>query len=443
VTTTPRAPARVKGKRLLLLLAAALLAGGAAGGYFVWRPRPPAVPAVPMEGLDAEVAAAIAEARADVEARPRSAAAWGHLGLVLFAQDMYVPCVPAFAEAERLNPEDPRWPYFRGLALILNKPEEGLALLRRAADLAPDDLTLRLRLAEESLKLDRIDEADALFRGLLARHPNNPRALLGRGQVLLRRGQWREAVAPLKAAAGHPTARRSARVALAEAYLRLGDAEAAAAEQKRAAEAAKDLVWPDTFLAEARALRTGLQPRIDLALDLAAGGQTEEALALAYQALRDHPGSEEAHLTVARLLIRADRYDEAEGELREALRLGPQLVEGHFLLAGVRMLRQDYPAAEAGFRRAVGLKPSYGLAHQRLGECLLKQGKRAEALRAFRDAVRARPELAAAQRELGALLLEDGQVGEAVPHLDSAARLDGKDERARRLLEQARAKRGP
>jgi tetratricopeptide (TPR) repeat protein len=449
VTTTPQVPARAKGKRLLLLLlAAALLVGAAAGGYFAWRPRKPALPPIPAEGLDAEVAAAVAEARAGVEARPKSAAAWGHLGMVLFAQDMYVPCVPVLAEAQRLGPDNPRWPYFRGLALILEKPEEGLALLRRAADLAPEGLTpegltLHLRLAEESLKLDRTDEADALFRGLLVKHPNNPRALLGLGQVLVRRGRWQEALAPLKAAAEDQTARRSARVALAEAYLRLGETEEAAAEQKRAADTPNDLPWPDAFLAEARALRTGLQPRVDLALDLGARGQLREALTLAYEVLRDHPNSDEAHLTVAKLLIRAARYDEAEGELRQAIRLGPQLVEGHFLLAGVRMLRQDYPAAEAGFRRAVALKPAYGLAHHRLGECLLKQGKRAEALRAFRDAVRTRPDLAAAHLELGALLLEDGQVGEAVTHLDSAVRLDGKNERARRLLEQARAKKGP
>ncbi len=443
MTTMPQAPARAKGKRLLLLAAALLLAGAAAGGYFMRRTRPPAIPTVPTEGLDAEVAAAIAEARAGVEAHPRSASAWGHLGLVLFAQDMYVPCAPVFAEAERLDPKDPRWPYFRGLAVILNKPEEGLALLRHAAGLAPDDLTLRLRLAEEALKLDRVDEADALFRELLAEHPNNPRVLLGLGQVLSRRGRWREALAPLRAAAGHPTARRSARVALAEAYQRLGETEAAAAEQKRAAETPKDLAWPDTFLAEARALRTGLQPRVDLALDLAAGGQTKEALDLASQVLQDHPDSDEAHLTMGKVLIRLNRYDEAERELRQALRLGPQLVEGHFLLAGVLMLRKDYPAAEAGFRRAVKLKPSYGLAHQHLGECLLKEGKRAEALQAFRDAVRTRPDLAAAHLELGAMLLEDGRAGEAVAHLESAARLDGKNERARRLLEQARAKKGP
>ena len=148
MTDAPPTAAPAKGKRRLLLLCVALLlAAAAAGGYFAWRPRPPAVPAVPTEGLDPEVAAAIDEARAAVVARPRSAAAWGHLGLVLFAQDMYVPCVAPLAEAERLDAKDPRWPYFRGLALILQQPDEGIVLLERAAQLAPRDLSVRLELA--------------------------------------------------------------------------------------------------------------------------------------------------------------------------------------------------------------------------------------------------------------------------------------------------------
>jgi tetratricopeptide (TPR) repeat protein len=432
------------GKRLLLLVAVAvLLAGAAAGGYFAWRPRPPAVPDVPTEGLDPEVAAAIQEARAAVAARPRSAGAWGHLGMVLFAQQMYVPCVAPFAEAERLDGRDPRWPYFRGLARALSKPDEGIVLLERAAKLAPGDLSVRLRLAEEYLKLDRTDEADALFRELLAEHPNNPRALLGHGQILSRRGRWREALPPLRAAAQSPTARRSARVALAEAYSRLGDTQAAEAERQGAAATPEDLSWPDTFLAEARTLQTGLQPRINLALDFATKGQYPEALDLAGRVLRDHPGSDEAHLGMAKILIQVRRFDEAERELRQAVRLGPELVEGHFLLAGVLTVRKDYPAAERAWRRAVALRPAYGLAHHNLGDCLLKQGKKPEALDAFRAAVRCRPDLAAAQAELGALLLEGGHVEEAADHLGAAVRLDGKNERARGLLEQARAKKGP
>src|SRR5437588_614175 len=83
-----------------------------------------------------------------------------------------------------------------GLGRVLQQPEEGIAALQRAADLPPRTFSVRLRLAEEYLKLGRIDEANALFRDLLAQQPDHPRALLGQGQILARRGQWQEALGP-------------------------------------------------------------------------------------------------------------------------------------------------------------------------------------------------------------------------------------------------------
>src|SRR5262249_14934864 len=159
------------------LLLAVLLAGAGAGGFFVWRLRKPVIPPIATEGLDAEVVAAIAGARAAVEARPRSAEAWGHLGLGLFSQDRYADRIAIFARAEQLDRNDARWPYFRGLALILEKPEEGLVALQRAAATPASPLSVRLRLAEETLKLGHLDEADVLFRDLLADYPDNPRVL--------------------------------------------------------------------------------------------------------------------------------------------------------------------------------------------------------------------------------------------------------------------------
>jgi tetratricopeptide (TPR) repeat protein len=104
----------------------------------------------------------------------------------------------------------------------------------------------------------------------------------------------------------------------------------------------------------------------------------------------------------------------------------------------VHLVRKDYEAAEAGYRCALALKPAHGLAHYNLGDCRLKQGNRAGAIEAFRDAVRYRPDLAAAHLELGALLLQDGKVEEAISHLEQAVRLDGKNDRSRTLLEQAK-----
>ncbi len=440
MTTTPATPVGANRKRRVLALALVLLVGVAVAGVVYWRSRTAEIPPIRTEGLDAEVVTAINRARTDVEAKPRSPATWGRLGMVLFAQDLYDDCIAIFAEAERLDPKDVRWPYYRGLALILHHPDEGIAALRRAQELAPGDLGVTLRLAEEYFKLDRIEEADALFSELLADFPDNPRALLGRGQVLSRRNQWQEALGPLQTAAQHPTCRRTARVALAETYLRLGNSAAADVERRRAAEVAADVPWPDPILAAVKDLRTGLQPRIDQALYLRDTGQLQEAAAVMADVLRDHPESDEAHLTMAKVLIRGNVMPEAARELRRALDLNPDLVDGHFLLAGTQMVQADYTGAERSYDRALELKPTHALAHYGLGECRRKLGQRAKAMDSFRAAIRYRPDLAAAHLELGALLLEDGKLDEAISHLDDAVRLESGNERARKLLETARAK---
>jgi tetratricopeptide (TPR) repeat protein len=425
------------GKRAL----GALVLLGAAGlsAYFAWRWSAPAVPNISMAGLDDEVVAAIQQARAEVIAAPRSAAAWGRFGTVVFAQDMYAECPAILAEAERLDPTDARWPYLRGLALILQRPAEGIVALQRAAKIAPGNPTLRLRLAEESLKLDRVEEADLLFRDLLVDQPDNPRALLGQGQILSRRGQWLEALAPLNAAAAAPTARRSARAALAETHARMGNAAAADAERKRAAEVATDIPWPDPLLAEAEEFRTGLLPRIEQALALRNGGRLQEALVVIAQVLRDHPNSDDAHLTHAKLLIAAGATSAAEDALRRALALNSDLMQAHYLLAQTAMQKKDYAQAERSLARTVELMPTYGLAHYQLGRCRLQQGDRLGAKSAFGDAVRCRPDLVVGHIELGALLLEVGEIEMARIQLEHAVRLDPSNERSRSLLEKIQA----
>jgi tetratricopeptide (TPR) repeat protein len=415
-----------------------LLVVAGVGAYLAWRLSAPSVPAIATEGMDAEVVALINEARAEVAARPRSAAAWGRLGMVLFGNTMYGDSIAVLAQAEQLDPRDPRWPYLAGLALILQKPEEGLAALKRAAAIPGPNLHIRMRLAEESLKQDRLDEADTLYQGILAETPGFPWALVGQGQILLKRGQYEAATEPLEQAALDRRAQSAARTALAEAYQRQGKVAEAETERKRAKALPPDTKWEDPILDRTDDLHTGLQFRVDQALGVMQGGDVGRARTLIADVVRDHPDSDDAHLAMAKVLIRSGAFDEAVTQLQRALTINPDLVQAHVLLASIQMTRKDFAAAEKSCRRAIELQPAFGEAHHDLGICLLQLGNRAGALQAFRDALRARPDLAIAHVELGALLLEDGQVQEAIAHLDQAVRLDGQNERARTLLEKAR-----
>jgi tetratricopeptide (TPR) repeat protein len=420
----------------------ALVIGGSAGaGYYAWRrAHHRVVPPIQTTDLELEVVAAIDQAKDDVEQSPRSAEAWGKLGMVLFAHELLIESLPMFERAEQLDPGDVRWLYYRALVLWRNRPNEGAAVLQRAADLRPRDLVIQLRMGEWLLELDRAAEAERHFKAVLAAEPANPRALLGSGQILVRGEKWAEALAPLTASADHPTSRKSARAALADAYSRLGNAQAAEAERVKVAALPRDSAWPDPFINDAGRLQRGLKPRLNRINELLSVNQFEAAAMLARQIVDDYPESAGANLALGKALIRLQPAD-AEAPLRKAVQVEPNLHEGQYLLGTLMFeLHQDYAGAESCFRKAIEIRPTHGLAHFQLGQVLLKRGDKKGALAALRDAARHRPEMARFHVALGDLLLQENQIDDAITHLEIAGNLDAKNDKARALLIEARAK---
>ena len=126
MSAEPSTPATAARRRRGLWVAGGVLAAaltGAALAAWAWtRPGPPRPPQPDLAGADPEVVEAVAEARDAVLRAPRSAAAWGRYGQVLRAHDFGAEANRCFAEAERLGPAEPRWPYLRGLTLVLTEP---------------------------------------------------------------------------------------------------------------------------------------------------------------------------------------------------------------------------------------------------------------------------------------------------------------------------------
>jgi tetratricopeptide (TPR) repeat protein len=413
-------------------LAYALLVGGA-------HSRTKRPPNVELAGLDAEAAAAIRAARADVEARPRSGEAWGRLGMVLLANDLQPESLTCFEEAERLDPADARWPYHQGSTLVaLGRPDAALAPLRQSAERDRSETAARLVLAETLLALDRPDEAEPLLRELLAAHPESARVHLGLGQIAARRGQLRASLNDLQEAADSPYCRRAARAALADVYERLGETDAAATERQHLPELPPDPPWPDAWRDEVEALRRGLSARLQRAEQILACGKVHEALELMAEVAHDHPESDEPHQAMASALLTLDRLEAAEAHTRLAIRLRPESVDNHLLLGEVRKRRHDEPGAEKCYRRALELKPDHAAAHYGLGQCRQRQHDPAGAAAEFRLALRYRPEMTEAHVALAEVLLEQGQPAEARGHLEDALRLAPGHEKARLLLKKVK-----
>ena len=163
-------------------LIATVLAAGL-GWYAIRRSTMPPLPPDPEVSADEPaLAAAIREARAGVLKERRSAAAWGELGQVFLANELDDDSRTCFIQAERLDPKNPRWPYYLA-GLLINQGDRPAALpylqqaverceARRDTNSAPE-----LLLAETLLAVGEPDTADKHYRSVLAREPDNPRPI--------------------------------------------------------------------------------------------------------------------------------------------------------------------------------------------------------------------------------------------------------------------------
>ena len=429
--------------RLLLI---ALSLGGmtviAAGAWYAWsRAAAPPPPALDLSGADPVVAEAVEAAREAVLRAPRSARAWGRLGMVLRAHHFMDEGNLCFTQAERLDPRDPRWPYLRALSMLRGDTEAALPLLRRAADLAEaadGEPAPRLRLAQVHLERGEFDEAAEQARQVVAAHPASGRAYYLLGQLAWQRGDAGAALEHLRQSAALSPRARATHLLLADIHRGRGDAGAAENEERFLAGLAGGEPWPDPYAQEAERLRVDAAAAVEDALQLLAGGRGGEAVRALASAARQHPHSASVRHALGGVLLQLGDLPAAEAELREAARLGPDDAEVHHDLGVARHGLRDYGAAADSFRRALALKPGHYSAHYNLGLCLWRQGDKPGALRELRASVRYKPDFAEGHRTLGEYLAEGGQGAEAVPHLEHAVRLAPADAKARKLLEQAR-----
>jgi tetratricopeptide (TPR) repeat protein len=401
----------------------------------MWNRQVPVVepPSPDLDGVDPAVAAVIEKERQGVLHAPRSADAWGRLGEVLTTFNYRGEAVFALAQAERLDPRDPRWPYLQGWLLLRDDGEAAIPHLRRAAELC-DDEAPQLRLCEVLLAQGHLDEAERGFKSLLRSDPLNGVVHLGLGRLSVRRQHWQDALPNLQRAAADRRTARAAMIVLAEVYQRMGEEEAATKCRQQLERLPPDQPWHDKFLDNLERFNVaGKRARLMEADRLFKEGRIAEALDRYELVVKDYPDAAEARSALGQALYRIRKYADAERVLKEAVELAPGFAEAHNYLGLARREQGKLDDAIASFRKAAELKPDFALAYSNLGRCLLAQKDRAGAIQAFRAAVRYKPDYTAAYTELAELLHQSGQDVEALEQLRQSLQLDPNDIRAKQL----------
>jgi tetratricopeptide (TPR) repeat protein len=168
-----------------------------------------------------------------------------------------------------------------------------------------------------------------------------------------------------------------------------------------------------------------------LALCLVKGGQNDEALHEADEAVRLEPDDAFAHYTRGHVLNHLDRYKEAEAAAIEATRLEPEDADYRCLLASVAMGRRRWAEALEAADLGLALDPEHlGCVNLR-AMALVQLGRNDEATQTLGSALADDPEDALSHANQGWALLHQGDHARALEHFRESLRLDPESEWAR------------
>jgi tetratricopeptide (TPR) repeat protein len=432
---------RRRSRRPLLTVTAVLTVAAAIAALSVWwsRAAKAAVPpVVDLTGVDPAVCRAVESARAAILQSPDSADAWGKLGMVLMSHGLPVEASRAcLAQAERLEPRQPRWPYLQAVLVITANPDAAIPKLQRAVDLCDCDPDApRLQLGEVLLDRGRFDQAADQFHRIIQKQPNNARASLDLGRLAYEKGDLSKSISYLEQCLSSEYTRRAANLLMAQVHERLGNKSAAEQAVRQAADLPKDTAWPDRFQDDVDRHQVGKQVMLARADRLIHQAHYPDALRLLQRTVQDYPDSAWAWVMTGRAHLGSNNLPAAERALREATKLGPDVPEAHYFLGVALILQKQYPASADCFRKATELRPDFPLAYYNLGHSLKEQGDDAGAIAAFRTAINCKPDEGRAHFNLAKLLVKRGQKDEALVHLRHAVRLNPSDPAAKQLLEQ-------
>jgi tetratricopeptide (TPR) repeat protein len=372
----------------------------------------------------------IARALADARARPRDAAATGHLAMLLHAWEQWESAATVYARARQLEHRF-EWCYLGGIVETrLAHHAKAATLFEESVTLRPEYLPARLKLADAWLESGALDQAEGAFAALAGDPQAEAHARYGGARVLSARGRHQEALAELDRAVALYPEFGTAWYARGLVLRNLGRLDEARESLGRAAQFGTH--WPgvpDPVLAEVRVLRDDGQAHLSRGLALEREGDVAGAVREHEAAVAANPDLAQAHVNLISLYGRQQQWGRAEGAYQQALRLGYGGADAHYNF-GVGLLMQGRSKeAEAAFAQAVAANPLHAGGWNNLARMAEQAGRLDQALERYQRAVEASPGDLVVRFNLGRMLIANGRPREAIPQFERIAKGDRPDAR--------------
>lgn len=431
-------PRRARKRWIGLLGALALVIVVPITLWWLNRAIPAPLPTPGLAGVDQSVAATIQKHLDAVRLEPRSATAWGRLGIVLREYGFKPEAQRSLEEAERLDPTNPRWPYAHAILLIVHQPLDAAVQLERVVALCGSEPEApRYRLAKILAEDGRWTEANRELAALLQAKPDFAPARFLSALGAQAAGNLEEAITQANRCANDPRTQRAAWALLATLHHQQGKPTEAATAARRSATLPPDEGFDDPFEAEAILLRGDPRALTEYAHPLLAAGRLDEAGRLIERLVKEHSDYPETWLLQGRLEMLRKQLPAAEQSLRRHLELAPRSAQGWFQLGTALLNQNRFPEAVAAYGKATEIKPDFGPAFFNQATALARAGRPDDAMAAFRETIRHNPEHFESYLRLAELLLRSGRNADAIPVLAQARTLNPADPRLAPLLERA------
>ncbi len=385
-----------------------------------------------IDSPDKDVAEYLQAMLQSAQAMTKSGLVRGRLGMAYDVNGLRDTAIVTYEQAEILDPDDFRWPYFRALLIAeTGALKQAIKTLERALAIDPDYAPAWLWRGAWLLEDGLLDEAMIAFQKAFDLEAGSV-ATFGQAQVLVAQGQHQQAAEILESlvrTTNHPYIYRT----LGETLRALGRTEEARIAMAHGKDAFP-LRWTDDRKDQRNNHIRG-SASYNHAKILSASGRIDEALTILERLQVHHPeeecGSEQEFFLACNLVnsmsIAYDRGSlpgQALETVQRGLAINPEFIPFHLTIANLYRQQRDLESALDHLDRAIELNPARGYAHEQRGRILFGMQRFEEARAAFETALRYESEKRTNLFYLGLAEVELGYWTQAVEHFERVVKLE-------------------
>lgn len=299
------------------------------------------------------------------------ASAIGELGNLYHAYGLLGEAEISYRNAERLDPESFRWPYFLcQLYGRTNKLEAAIKACRRAVELDEADVPVRVRLAELLAFSNRGEEAEPIFRQAIALDDGAAAAHFGLAQLAASREDFAAAAEGFEKVLELQPEATAIHGLAAQAYRDLGETAKAEAHLAKAGEGEVKLKEP--LMATLQGLSVGQQRFRQEGQKAFQEKRFEDSVEAFRRAVAADPLYADLRVSLAAALVQTGEPAAALEQYELATKIAPTHPRANFGAAFLLQRSGQNAQAAERYRRVLGVEPDNRNARVNLAQTLFE-----------------------------------------------------------------------